>query len=72
MRSVTTRDDVEMNKFEMVFYNNLLSIPLLFPVSLAFGEFNSLANNVSVVCSWSFAVVNVVAGSMGFFLNLAS
>jgi GDP-mannose transporter len=72
MRSVTTREDVQLSKFEMVFYNNLLSIPLLLPVSLAFGEFGVLSSSTAVVFSWSFISVNLVAGSMGFFLNLAS
>jgi GDP-mannose transporter len=72
MRSVTTRDDVDLSKFEMVFYNNLLSIPLLLPVSLALGEVGVLMDNLPVVLSWSFVSVNLIAGSMGFFLNLAS
>merc|ERR1712224_450163 len=70
MKSATK--NIEISKFGMVYYNNLLSIPLLVPFALSFGEFTTIANKMDVVTDMTFIFINLVAGSMGFFLNLAS
>lgn len=70
MKSVTK--NLELSRFGMVFYNNLLSIPLLLPLAISFGELGTMYEHSDVMRAPSFILVNLVAGSMGFFLNLAS
>lgn len=70
MKSATK--NIDLSKFGMVYYNNLLSIPLLLPFAFSFGEFATISNTMEVVTEPMFVIINLVAGSMGFFLNLAS
>jgi len=70
--SKSATKNIELSKFGMVYYNNLLSIPLLLPFAFSFGEFATITSTMDVVTDPMFIVVNLVAGSMGFFLNLAS
>jgi len=72
MRSVTGKLGDKINKFGMVYMNNLLSIPLLLPVAVALGEVDCALENLHVITSRDFLLVNLVAGSMGYLLNLAS
>eukprot|EP00622_Pseudochattonella_farcimen_P000132 FR734564.1.p1 GENE.FR734564.1~~FR734564.1.p1 ORF type:complete len:151 (+),score=21.11 FR734564.1:49-453(+) len=70
MKSATK--NIEISKFGMVFYNNLLSIPLLVPFAFSFGEVGTILSTMEVVTDIKFIITNLIAGSMGFFLNLAS
>lgn len=63
---------IDLSKFGMVFYNNLLSVPLLLPLAFYMSETESVFKHWDVMTSSSFLVMNLVAGSMGFLLNLAS
>ena len=75
---------LSLSKFGMVFYNNLLSVPLLLPVALLKGELASLAllaapsvdaQGIAIPATLfdaGFLSINVFAGAVGFFLNLAS
>mmetsp|Transcript_38314 Transcript_38314/g.122861 ORF Transcript_38314/g.122861 Transcript_38314/m.122861 type:complete len:401 (+) Transcript_38314:197-1399(+) len=64
---------VQLSKFAMVFYNNLLSLPLLLVIAVANGEPAALwdAHRNGKIDATFFAV-NGLAGAVGFFLNLAS
>uniref|UniRef100_A0A7S2SW66 Sugar phosphate transporter domain-containing protein n=1 Tax=Rhizochromulina marina TaxID=1034831 RepID=A0A7S2SW66_9STRA len=68
----TATKSVDISKFGMVFYNNLLSVPLLLPLAFGLGEVDTALANLDIITSLNFLFVNIVAGSMGFFLNLAS
>ena len=64
---------IDVSKFGLVFYNNLLSLPLLAAIALAHGEFPVLVDAYArgAIDSQFFAV-NAFAGTLGLFLNLAS
>ena len=62
---------IKLSKFGMVFYNNLLSLPLLLPIAYYRGEFSELSTRPDLLSS-GFLGLNAFAGSVGFFLNLAS
>jgi len=68
MRFAST--NIKLPKFGMVFYNNLLSIGLLLPVSIAMGELPTLMDP-NIMTPW-FILCNTLAGLLGFYLNFAS
>ena len=67
MRYATT--NVKLTKWGMVYYNNLLSIFLLLPVSLLRGEFAAFSDE-RIMTPW-FIITNSLAGFLGFYLNFA-
>mmetsp|Transcript_13015 Transcript_13015/g.39322 ORF Transcript_13015/g.39322 Transcript_13015/m.39322 type:complete len:214 (+) Transcript_13015:2-643(+) len=64
---------IDVSKFGLVFYNNLLSLPLLVAIAIAHGEVGVLleAHGRGAIDARFFAV-NAFAGTLGMFLNLAS
>jgi len=64
---------IEITKFGMVFYNNLLSLPLLGAIAIAHGEPAVLieAHGRGAI-DVKFFAVNAFAGTLGMLLNLAS
>ncbi len=54
----------------MVYYNNVLSVLLLFPVCLLRGELHGLSN--PNFFTTEFLLVNSLAGFFGFYLNFSS
>lgn len=62
---------VRLSKFGMVFYNNLLSLPILLGGALLRGEFPTLlaADELHTV---PYLTLSLYAGLVGFFLNLAT
>ena len=63
--------NISMSKFGMVYVNNVLCIVFLLPVALFMGEV-SLFLNTDAIHTHDYAVKNVFAGFVGFFLNFAS
>lgn len=64
---------IELSKFGMVFYNNLLSIPLLGIIAILHNEPAVLYDaHQRGVINADFFVINAFAGSLGLLLNLAS
>ncbi|KAJ8599749.1 hypothetical protein CTAYLR_003433 [Chrysophaeum taylorii] len=64
---------VQLSKFGMVFYNNLLSLPMLALVAVSNGEPSALLDAHSRgLLDLSFFALNALAGCIGFLLNLAS
>ena len=64
---------ITLTKFGMVFYNNLLSLPMLFILALALGEPANVFQAFDLgLIDAKFVCVNIFAGSVGFLLNLAS
>lgn len=64
---------IELSKFGMVFYNNLLSLPLLGIIAIAHDEPGVLIEAHSRgAINANFFVVNAFAGTLGLLLNLAS
>jgi len=68
MRFAST--NIKLPRFGMVYYNNLLSAMILFPICLFRGEFNSLSN--TDIMTNAFILSNSLAGIIGFYLNFAS
>eukprot|EP01038_Epipyxis_sp_PR26KG_P008599 gene8599-11619_t len=68
MRFAST--NINLPKFGMVFYNNVLSAAILFPFCVYKGEFQVL-NDPQIMTS-QFIILNVLAGLIGFYLNFAS
>jgi GDP-mannose transporter len=62
---------VKLTKFGMVFYNNLLCIAFLLPVALMRGEFETF-QLAPELHTRMFLLWNVLAGYVGFFLNISS
>lgn len=64
--------NIKLSKFGMVFYNNVLSTPIMLALALLKGEVTGLV--AAGMAPWTayFAFVNLYAGAMGFLLNLAS
>lgn len=62
---------VDLTKFGMVFYNNLLCTLILLPVASAMGQLR-LFYNTPKIHTWAYFIKNVLAGFVGFFLNFAS
>lgn len=61
---------IRLSKFGMVYYNNLLSLALLFPIIAVKGELSVVAD--MTLWTPAFIFLNVFAGAVGFLLNLAS
>lgn len=63
--------NIQLSKFEMVYYNNVLSIVFLLPFILIQKEYLFL-NNIDILYNPYFIFCNIFAGFLGFFLNFAS
>lgn len=64
---------IRISKYGMVFYNNLLSLPLLFVIALCNSEVLTLRDAyVEGKIDTYFFACNAFAGAFGFLLNLAS
>jgi len=68
MRYAST--NINLPKFGMVYYNNLLSAMILAPICLLKGEFVALKD--PEIMTNSFIICNCLAGFIGFYLNFAS
>lgn len=62
---------IKMTKFGMVYANNVLCIAFLLPVAYALGEVH-LFYNTNGIHTIDYALKNLFAGFVGFFLNFAS
>ncbi|KAJ8600780.1 hypothetical protein CTAYLR_006098 [Chrysophaeum taylorii] len=62
---------IQLSKFGMVFYNNVLSVPFLLFLAVANGEPATLHARKSVL-DLTFLGMNAIAGCVGFALNVAS
>lgn len=63
--------NVKLSKFGMVYYNNLLCVAFLLPVSYAMGQVHLLATT-KALHTFDYLTKNVYAGLVGFLLNFAS
>jgi len=63
--------NVKLSKFGMVFYNNVLCMALLLPVTMMNGEMAVFLNTKSIH-TFDYFFKNSFAGFVGFFLNFAS
>jgi len=63
--------NVKLSKFGMVFYNNVLCVVFLLPVTLANGEMNTFLKT-RAIHTVDYLAKNSFAGFIGFFLNFAS
>lgn len=65
-------DDASSLPWQMVFYNNLLSLPLLGIIATMHGELQALLDaHAKGLINVNFFLVNCFAGSLGLLLNLA-
>eukprot|EP00531_Pseudo-nitzschia_arenysensis_P015786 CAMPEP_0116136670 /NCGR_PEP_ID=MMETSP0329-20121206/11851_1 /TAXON_ID=697910 /ORGANISM="Pseudo-nitzschia arenysensis, Strain B593" /LENGTH=346 /DNA_ID=CAMNT_0003631559 /DNA_START=184 /DNA_END=1221 /DNA_ORIENTATION=- len=62
---------INLTKFGMVFYNNVLCVCFLLPVAMAMGQ-TKLIWNSDALHTWDYFWVNMFAGVVGFMLNFAS
>ena len=62
---------IKISKFGMVFYNNFLALLLLAPVCVINGEGARFLARTDLHVP-EYAILNVAAGGVGFFLNFAS
>ena len=62
--------NIKLSRFGMVYYNNLMSAMILFPLCLIRGDFNALKD--PEVMTKNFIIFNIIAGIIGFYLNFAS
>lgn len=62
---------IQLSKFGMVFYNNLLCTLLLTPVTFINGEFDQFMTTKEIH-TFDYGWKNAFAGFVGFFLNFAS
>ena len=62
---------IKLPKFGMVYYNNILSSIILFPIMVLRGELSSLFSN-PLYTRPVFILMNCFAGFLGFYLNFAS
>ncbi|KAG7371898.1 triose-phosphate transporter family protein [Nitzschia inconspicua] len=62
---------VKLSKFGMVFYNNFLCVFFLLPVAIVMGQ-TQLFLATRAIHTTDYAIKNVFAGLVGFFLNFAS
>lgn len=62
---------IKMNKFGMVFVNNVLCVLFLLPVATITGEVSIFLRSPSIH-TWDYFFKNMFAGFVGFFLNFAS
>jgi len=63
--------NVKLSKFGMVFYNNVLCVMFLLPVTLLNGEMKRFFET-SAIHTGNYLLKNTFAGFVGFFLNFAS
>lgn len=63
--------NVQLSKFGMVFYNNVLCVVFLLPVAWAMGQV-TLFRITPALHTADYASKNMFAGLVGFFLNFAS
>jgi len=71
MRYATTTSDIQLPRFGMLYYNNLISAMLLLPICFIKGELPRALFDPSLMTQ-SFLTVNTVAAVLGFYLNFAS
>jgi len=64
-------ENIKLEKFAMVFYNNVLCVCFLLPAAVYLGE-TKLFWESKVLHTMDYAAKNVFAGLVGFFLNFAS
>jgi len=62
---------VKLSKFGMVFYNNVLCVLFLLPVTFMNGEMETFLRT-EAIHTFDYAAKNSFAGFVGFFLNFAS
>ena len=67
MRYIST--NIKLSRFGMLYYNNLISAMILFPICIIKGEFNSLVDEE--IMTTSFIISNTFAGIIGVCLNFA-
>mmetsp|Transcript_37864 Transcript_37864/g.113174 ORF Transcript_37864/g.113174 Transcript_37864/m.113174 type:complete len:232 (+) Transcript_37864:375-1070(+) len=63
--------NVKLSKFGMVFYNNILCMIFLLPVTIINGEMVTFINT-DKIHTMDYFLKNTFAGFVGFFLNFAS
>lgn len=65
---------VDLTKWGMVYYNNLISLPICFPIAVARGEFPAVLSDPLLHGEHAnaFMAVATFSGIVGFVLNLAS
>ena len=71
MRYATTTSDIQLPRFGMLYYNNLISAMLLLPICFIKGELPRALFDTSLMTQ-NFLTVNTVAAVLGFYLNFAS
>lgn len=64
-------EKVNLSKFGMIFYNNLLCVFFLLPVAVLMGQ-TRIFTTTPAIHTPDYALKNVFAGLIGFFLNFAS
>jgi len=64
-------ETVDLKKFGMVFYNNVLCVVFLLPVAMFMGQ-TKIFWESRVLHTADYAMKNLFAGVIGFFLNFAS
>lgn len=62
---------VQLTKFGMVFVNNVLCVGFLLPAAYAMGELDTFLKTKALHTT-DYAIKNLFAGAVGFFLNFAS
>ena len=62
---------IQLSKNNMVYYNNLLSVPILFVGALFKGEISTFFENTDLL-TISYLNLTLYAGFLGVFLNLAT
>ena len=68
MRYVST--SMNLSRFGMVYYNNVISMALLTPLAIMMNEIPALMD--PEIMTPNFMISNVLAGFLGFYLNFAS
>ncbi len=66
-----TRNNTKLDEFSMVFYNNLLSLPLIMALMVIYGELSSLPQEPA----WGdnlFICAFIASGLLAFFISFAS
>jgi len=68
MRFAST--SIQLPRFGMVYYNNLISCALVLPICLLSGELDAFRN--ARIMTAPFLIANLAAGLLGFYLNFSS
>lgn len=63
------KKSTQISEFELMFYNNLLSAPLVAMWCLSSGEFNTIWNSYAHLLDTGFLVCFIFQGALAFFLN---